>query len=148
MPTNKYVKIDEINKFNDRRLRNLRLRQERINKNKVKTKLKTNDYVVIKAYGDTIGVSRKLKSVYENIPYRILSIKYFNVILENILDGSQVLRAVDDIKKIGIIDNNEENVKNVPKEVFKMLNILTYENIKEIFENKKKKMKILRWIKG
>ncbi len=88
-------------------------------------------------YGDTIGVSRKLKSVYENIPYRILSIKYFNVILENILDGSQVLRAVDDVKKIGIIDNNEENFKNVPKEVFKMLNVLTYENIKEIFENKK-----------
>ena len=136
---NKYKDIldDEINKFNDRRLRNLRLRQERINKNKIETKLKTNDYVVIKAYGDTIGVSRKLKSVYENIPYRILSIKYFNVILENILDGSQVLRAVDDIKKIGIIDNNEENFKNVPKEVFKMLNVLTYENIKEIFENKK-----------
>jgi len=53
------------------------------------------------------------------------------------LDGSQVLRAVDDVKKIGIIDNNEENFKNVPKEVFKMLNVLTYENIKEIFENKK-----------
>ena len=53
------------------------------------------------------------------------------------MDGSQILRAVDDIKKIGIIDNNEENFKNVPKEVFKMLNVLTYENIKEIFENKK-----------
>ena len=55
--------------------------------------------MVIKAYGDTIGVSRKLKSVYENIPYRILSIKYFNVILENILDVSQILRAVNDIKR-------------------------------------------------
>ena len=37
---NKYKDIldDEINKFNDRRLRNLKLRQERINKNKVETK--------------------------------------------------------------------------------------------------------------
>ena len=53
---NKYKDIldDEINKFNDRRLRNLRLRQERINKNKVETKLKTNDFVVIKAYGDIL----------------------------------------------------------------------------------------------
>ena len=109
---NKYKDIldDEINKFNDRRLRNLRLRL-------IKSRL-----------------SLKLM-----IMSSILSIKYFNVTLENILNGSQVLRAVDDIKKIVIIDNNEENFKNVPKEVFKMLNVLTYENIKEIFENKKKR---------
>ena len=55
--------------------------------------------MVIKAYGDIIGVSRKLKLIYENIPYKILSIKYFNVILENILDVSQILRAVNEIKR-------------------------------------------------
>ena len=53
------------------------------------------------------------------------------------MNGSQVLRDVDDIKKIGIIDNNEENFKNVPKEVFKMLNVLTCENIKKYLKTKK-----------
>ena len=130
--------IDQEEKdFNERRLKNLKMRQERINKNKKDTKLQVDDYVVVKSYGDTIGVSRKLKSVYDNIPFRIISIKYYNCVLLNILDGSQILRAVDDIKKIEVLDSSDSNFNNIPKEVFSMLNIITMDNIVEIFSNKK-----------
>jgi len=120
------------------------MRQERINKNKKDTKLQVNDYVVVKSYGDTIGVSRKLKSVYDNIPFKIISIKYYNCVLLNILDGSQILRAVDDIKKIEVLDSSDSNFNNIPKEVFSMLNIITMDNIVEIFSNKKDETPLIR----
>jgi hypothetical protein len=137
--------IDQEEKdFNERRLKNLKMRQERINKNKKDTKLQVNDYVVVKSYGDTIGVSRKLKSVYDNIPFKIISIKYYNCVLLNILDGSQILRAVDDIKKIEVLDSSDSNFNNIPKEVFAMLNIITMDNIVEIFSNKKDETPLIR----
>jgi hypothetical protein len=130
--------------FNERRLKNLKMRQKRINKNKKDTKLQVNDYVVVKSYGDTIGVSRILKSVYDNIPFKIISIKYYNCVLLNILDGSQILRAVDDIKKIEVLDSSDGNFDKIPKEVFAMLNIITMDNIVEIFSNKKEETPQIR----
>ena len=137
--------IDQEEKdFNERRLKNLKMLQEPSNKNKKDTKLQVNDYVVVKSYGDTIGISRKLKSVYDNIPFKIISIKYYNCVLLNILDGSQILRAVDDIKKIEVLDSSDGNFNNIPKEVFAMLNIITMDNIVEIFSNKKEETPQIR----
>ena len=83
-----------------------------------------------------IGVSRKLKLIYENVPYRIVQIKYYNCILLNILDGTQVLRAIDDVKKIEILNSEDDNFNKIPKQVFDMLNIITISNIKDIFSKK------------
>ena len=134
----KYVDIinKEEEEFNERRIKNLKKRQERINRKKTDTKLKIDDYVVIKSYGDVIGVSRKLKLIYENVPYRIVQIKYYNCILLNILDGTQVLRAIDDVKKVEILNSEDDNFNKIPKQVFDMLNIITISNIKDIFAKK------------
>ena len=134
----KYVDIinREEEEFNERRIKNLKKRQERINRKKTDTKLKIGDYVVIKSYGDVIGVSRKLKLIYENVPYRIVQIKYYNCILLNILDVTQVLRAIDDVKKIEILNSEDDNFNKIPKQVFDMLNIITISNIKDIFSKK------------
>ena len=126
----------EEDEFLERRIRNLKNRQERTNKNKIDTKLNVNDFVVIKSYGETIGVSRKLKPIYDYIPFKIIAIKYFNCILENLLDGTQVMRAVDDIKIINVVEDENKLFNTVPKEIFNMLNILTKENIIDIFSKK------------
>ncbi len=72
----------------------------------------------------------------KNVPYRIVQIKYYNCILLNILDGTQVLRAIDDVKKIEILNSEDDIFNKIPKQVFDMLNIITISNIKDIFSKK------------
>ena len=128
---------EEETNFNHRRIENLKKRHDRTNKNKIDSKLNVDDYVVVKDYGETIGVSRKLKATYDYIPFKIINIKYFNCILLNLLDGSQILRAVDDLKKIPVLERNDSAFTEIPNEIFNMLNIITNENIIEIFSKKK-----------
>ena len=127
---------DEEQKFNERRIKNLKQRQARTNKNKIDSKLMVDDFVVIKDYGETIGVSRKLKPTYDYIPYKITNIKYYNCLLVNMLDGTQIMRAIDNIKKIELINKGEKIFSDIPDEIFNLLNVLTYDNILEIFSKK------------
>ena len=54
----------------------------------------------------------------------------------NLTDGSQVLRGVDDIKKIELSNKDNNLFSEIPDEIFKMLNIITHENIIELFSKK------------
>ena len=54
----------------------------------------------------------------------------------NLTDGSQVLRGVDDIKKIELSNKDNTLFSEIPDEIFKMLNIITHENIIELFSKK------------
>ena len=81
-------------------------------------------------------MSRKLKPTYDYIPFKIINIKYYNCILLNLTDGSQVLRGVDDIKKIELSNKDNNLFSEIPDEIFKMLNIITHENIIELFSKK------------
>ena len=101
------------------------------------SKLNIDDFVVVRDYREVIGVSRKLKPTYDYIPFKVLNIKYFYCILLNLLDGSQILRAVDDLKKIPVLEKNDSPFTEIPNEIFNMLNIITDENIIEIFSKKK-----------
>ena len=81
-------------------------------------------------------MTRKLKPTYDYIPLKIINIKYYNCILLNLTDGSQVLRGVDDIKKIELSNKDNNLFSEIPDEIFKMLNIITHENIIELFSKK------------
>ncbi len=128
-------------KFNERRIKNLKQRQARTNKNKIDSKLMVNDFVVIKDYGETIGVSRKLKPTYDYIPYKITNIKYYNCLLVNMLDGTQIMRAVDDIKKIELINKEEKIFSDIPDEIFNLIMFLLM--IIYLKSSQRKMMKLL-----
>ena len=127
--------IDKIeDEFNMKRMEKLKKRQNRTNKYKKDTMLEKGDFCVIKKYSETIGVSRKLRETFEFLPFKVLLVKEFYSVLENLIDGSQTLRSNNDIKKIELFESEPSKIQKI---IFEKLNILTAENILTLFNNKR-----------
>ena len=127
--------IDKIeNEFTERRMKNLEKRQLRKNIYKKDTDLIKGDFCVIKKFSEIIGTSRKLRESFEFLPFKVLYVKEFYSVLENLIDGSHTLRSNNDIKKIVLFEAEPTEIPNI---ILEKLNILTADNIITLFNNKR-----------
>ena len=135
---NKYQElIQQCEKeFTERRLDKTNNRREKINIKKRKSTIKVNDWVVLKDRSEVLGVSRKIKSVYISIPFIVVKTGEFNSILKNLVDGSTTLRSNNDVKVFSVLNPNDVSILNIPNEVYNILNIITEENVYDLFSNK------------
>ncbi len=125
--------LDKIeNEFTERRMKNLEKRQLRKNIHKKDSELNKGDFCVIKKFSEVIGTSRKLRANFEFIPFKILYVKEFYSVLENLIDGSHTLRSNNDIKRIELFNNEQTSDFLLEK-----LNILTADNIITLFNSKR-----------
>ena len=131
----KYRKIieDEINSLLERRQNKQRKRQAIANINKKSSNIHIGNFVVIKDRSNPIGVSSKLVPYYEKVPYEVLRIGEYNVIVCSLLDGTRILRSIEDIKLIKPLNNNTDMFST---EIIEMLQLITEDNIIEIFHKK------------
>ena len=113
-------------------------RKERVNKTKKASTLEEGDIIVLKDRRKVIGVSSKLIPAYEKVPYKIIKAGTFNVIVESLLDGTKNMRSNNDAKKLNFNENPTLQSLGCPLEAIEMLNMLTEEDIVEIFEGKTK----------
>ena len=116
-------------------MKNLEKRQLRKNIHKKDTELNKGDFCVIKKFSEVIGTSRKLRESFEFLPFKVLYVKEFYSVLENLIDGSHTLRSNNDIKKIELFKN--EQPSEMPNIILEKLNILTADNIITLFKNKR-----------
>ena len=66
-----------------------------------------NNIKLVKDRLKRLGVSPKFKPVYEKIPFQILKTSAFNALVENQFDLSTTVRAIEDLKLIKIINDND-----------------------------------------
>ncbi len=118
--------------FTERRMKNLEKRQLRKNIHKKDNDLNKGDFCVIKKFSEIIGTSRKLRETFEFLPFKILYVKEFYSVLENLIDGSHTLRSNNDIKRIELFNNEQTSDFLLEK-----LNILTADNIITLFNSKR-----------
>jgi len=125
--------LDKIEtEFTERRMKNLEKRQLRKNIHKKDNDLNKGDFCVIKKFSEIIGTSRKLRETFEFLPFKILYVKEFYSVLENLIDGSHTLRSNNDIKRIELFNNEQTSDFLLEK-----LNILTADNIITLFNSKR-----------
>ena len=89
------------------------------------------NYVLLKDRLKRLGISPKFKPVFERIPFKILKTSTFNVLMENQFDLSTTVRAIEDLKLIKIINDNDYILAILPKEIIDLMQLITSENIKE-----------------
>ena len=76
-----------------------------------------------------------MRENFEFLPFKILYVKEFYSVLENLIDGSHTLRSNNDIKKIELFKN--EQPSEMPNIIIEKLNILTGDNIIMLFNYKR-----------
>ena len=89
------------------------------------------NYVLLKDRLKRLGISPKFKPVFERIPFKILKTSAFNALVENQFDLSTTVRAIEDLKLIKIINDNDYILAILPKEIIDLMQLITSENIKE-----------------
>ena len=97
--------------------------------------------VLLKDRLKRLGVSPKFKPVYERIPFKILKTSAFNALVENQFDLSTTVRAIEDLKLIKIINDNDYILDIMPKEIIELMQLITSENIIDLFKNKEESLK-------
>ena len=67
----------------------------------------------------------------EKVPYEVLRIGDYNIIVYSLLDGTRILRSIEDVKLIKPLKNN---IDMFSTEIIEMLQLITEDNIVEIFQ--------------
>ena len=61
--------------------------------------------------------------------------------MENQFDLSTTVRAIEDLKLIKIINDNDYILDIMPKEIIELMQLITSENIIDLFKNKEESLK-------
>jgi len=83
-----------------------------------------NNIKLVKDRLKRLGVSPKFKPVYEKIPFKILKTSAFNALVENQFDLSTTVRAIEDLKLIKIINDNDYILDIMPKEIIELMQLI------------------------